>query len=849
MSPPLLRRLPPPGAVTTDAIFTAFLDFVAEKGLSLYPAQEDALLEILAGKNVVLNTPTGSGKSLVAAAMHFKAMSEGKRSFYTCPIKALVSERFFALCADFGAENVGMLTGDASVNRDAPIICCTAEILANIALREGARADVDAVVMDEFHYYGDRDRGVAWQVPMLTLPQATFLLMSATLGPTEKFEAALTALNGRPTVLVQSSERPVPLEFEYRETPLHETLQDLVTAGRAPIYLVHFTQRAAAETAQDLLSVDFCTREEKRAIADELGHVRFDSPYGKEVQRFVRHGVGLHHAGLLPRYRLTVEKLAQRGLLKVICGTDTLGVGVNVPIRTVLFTQLCKFDGEKTTILAVRDFLQISGRAGRKGFDERGYVVAQAPEHVIENLGLERKAEKDPSKKRKLVKKKPPERGYVHWDRKTFERLTTSPPEPLVSRFDVSHGMLLNVLSRPERGCQTMKSLVRECHEAPAQKHTVARRAIGLFRSLVEAGVIELVRGGVKVNAELQVDFSLNQSLSLYLIDTVERLDRQSPDYPGELLSVVEAILEQPDIILRKQVDKLKSIAMAEMKQAGIEFDERIAKLDLIDYPKPGAEGIYATFNAFAKQHPWVAGLGVHPKSVAREMYEAFQSFSEYIKDYELQRSEGLLLRYLTEVYKVLVQTVPDLAKTEEVDEMIAYFGELVRGVDSSLLAEWERMRDLALSSVDEHAGDAATPEPTRPRDFTRDDEKAFVVSIRNEVFRLVRALATRDHALAAELAGPDWDPKTIEEAMRPFWAEHRGLRLDPAARATAHTRIVREPESVRVTQTLLATAREALPGEEAQESADDWVVECTVDLAASREAHRAVLRVERIGT
>src|SRR5689334_17676330 len=227
---------------------------------------------------------TVTGVQTCALPIYFLAMAERRRSFYTCPIKALVSEKFFALCEDFGPEYVGMMTGDATVNHDAPIICCTAEILASIALREGDRADVDYVVMDEFHYYADRERGVAWQIPLLTLPQARFLLMSATLGPTERFEKALTDLTGADTAVVTSAERPVPLDFEYRESPLHETLQDLIRRERAPVYLVNFTQRSAAEEAQSLMSVDFCSKDEKKAIAAALVGTRFDSPYGKEVQ-------------------------------------------------------------------------------------------------------------------------------------------------------------------------------------------------------------------------------------------------------------------------------------------------------------------------------------------------------------------------------------------------------------------------------------------------------------------------------------------------------------------------------------------------------------------------------------
>jgi superfamily II RNA helicase len=476
--------------ISNDLLLEKFLDYTAGRRLQLYPAQENAILELFDDKNVILNTPTGSGKSLIATALHFQAVAKGRRSIYTCPIKALVNEKFMALCREFGPDNVGLITGDASVNRDAPILCCTAEILANIALREGAAANVRDVVMDEFHYYADRERGVAWQVPLLTLTQARFLLMSATLGDTTFFEEEITKLTKRATVTVSSTDRPVPLAFEYSELPLAKTLETLVAGGRAPVYVVHFTQLEAAQSAQDFTSINVCSRDEKAAIANTLEHFKFISPYGPEIKKWLRHGIGLHHAGLLPKYRVLVEQLAQKGLLKVICGTDTLGVGINVPIRTVMFTRLCKFDGQKTGILSARDFHQISGRAGRKGFDDRGWVVAQAPQHVIENLKLVEKSARDG---KKSVKRQPPEKNFVNWDKNTFARLMMAPPERLQSRFQVTHGMLLNVLSRDGDGCHAMQKLIRDCHETPKQKKAHSQRAWQLFRSLLDQKIVEFI--------------------------------------------------------------------------------------------------------------------------------------------------------------------------------------------------------------------------------------------------------------------------------------------------------------------------------------------------------------------
>ena len=350
-----------------EEILDFFLNWVNERGIELYPAQETAVLELFEGKNVILKTPTGSGKSLVATAMLLDAVAGKRKAVYTCPIKALVNEKWLDLCKTFGPDLVGLSTGDATVNSGAPILCCTAEILANMALRDGEQCEIRDVVMDEFHYYSDRDRGSAWQIPLLILPNTRFLLMSATLGKTDFFEKSLTSLNKLETVAVEETIRPVPLEFTYSIELLPITIQDIVDQGKAPVYVVHFAQAEAATNAQSFTSLKLLNKEERALMKKEMKDFRFTSPHGPDIKRWLFQGIGIHHAGLLPKYRILIESLAQKGLLKIICGTDTLGVGVNVPIRTVLFTKLCKYDGLKTAILSNRDFMQISGRAGRKG--------------------------------------------------------------------------------------------------------------------------------------------------------------------------------------------------------------------------------------------------------------------------------------------------------------------------------------------------------------------------------------------------------------------------------------------------------------------------------------------------
>ncbi len=844
----LAERIPPRPGTPPAELLELFLGHVSDVGLTLYPAQEQAILELFSGNNVVLATPTGSGKSLVALALHFLALSEGKRSFYTAPVKALVSEKFFALCRDFGPDRVGMITGDGAVNRDAPIVCSTAEILSNVALREGKDAAADCVVIDEFHYYADKERGVAWQIPLLVLERTQFLLMSATMGPTEFFERAITRLTRRPTITVRASERPVPLYFEYRETSIHETIIETVGAGRAPIYVVNFTQRSAAEVAQDLMSLDFITKERKRTIGEELARVRFDTPFGKEMKRFLAHGIGLHHAGLLPKYRLLVEKLAQRGLLAVVSGTDTLGVGVNIPIRTVLFTKLCKYDGEKTAVLTVRDFQQIAGRAGRKGFDDQGHVMAQAPEHAIENRRLEQKAAGDPVKLKRIVRKRPPEKGYVHWDRATFDRLSTSQPEPLSSRFRVSHGMVLNLLGRPDGGCRDLARIVFRSHERLPQRRAFGREARSMFESLVEAGIVEVDAEGRRpvVQVALQEDFSLHHALSLWLVDTVERLDRESTSYALDVLTLVESILEEPEFILRQQLDALKRVKLGELKAAGVEYEQRIEELEKLEHPKPLREFVYETFNAIAALHPWDRGDNVRPKSIAREMLERFMDFNEYVREYELGRAEGTLLRYLSDVYKALVQTVPDFAKTPEVEDAEVFLRAMIRAVDSSLLDEWERMRSGGIES----AQTGVEQERAIGEGDVTVDEAAFMVLVRNALAKVLRALARKDWASAAEavaVSGPDgqpgddrerrpWSADRFAHALASFFEVHAEIRTDPAARAPALLGIEK-----------LTDRWEAVHVISDGDDDNDWALYCWIDLEASAREARAVVRMRDV--
>ncbi len=833
------KVLTPPSPVDPGSLFDRFGQWATDRGIVLYPHQEEALLEIVSDANVIVGTPTGSGKTLIAVAALFTGLSTGRRAYYTAPIKALVSERFFELTDVFGPANVGMITGDSSVNAAAPIICCTAEILASVALRGGATADPGIVVMDEFHYYGDRQRGWAWQVPLLELPAAQFILMSATLGDVRFFARDLTERTSRPTTLITGVERPVPLAFSYVTVPLQETLEDLLATGRAPVYIVHFTQAAALERAQALTSITVATRAERDQIAELIGDFRFSPGFGRTLARLVRHGIGVHHAGMLPKYRRLVEKLSQSGFLKVICGTDTLGVGINVPIRTVLFTGLAKYDGHRTRLLSAREFHQIAGRAGRAGFDVAGDVVVLAPEHVIDNERAVSKAGDDAAKKRKVVRRKAPD-GFVSWNEATFERLVAAEPEPLGSHFRVNHAMLLGVLSRPGDAFSGMRRLIETSHDPRPRQLRHALRALAIGKALLAAGiVVRLTQPDAEgrrfqLTADLQLDFALDQPLSPLALAALDLLDKQSAEYPLDVVSLIEATLEGPGPVLSAQRFKARGEAVAAMKSDGLEYEERMALLDEVDYPKPLADLVEVAFQSYRAGHPWVAEYQPEPKSVVRDLYERAMNFSEYVAFYQLQRSEGVVLRYLADAYRAMRRTVPQDARTDELSDLISWLGELVRGVDSSLLDEWE-----ALAHPDDigPGGEVVIRPPTAARGVSA-NVRAFTIMVRNALFRRVELLSLGRYDTLGEMDGAaGWDTERWREAIEPYWAEYDDIGTGPTARSAGLIAIARGTTAWTVRQTF-----------DDPDGDRDWGISADVDLEASDLVGEPVLRIVDVG-
>ncbi|RFA21785.1 DEAD/DEAH box helicase [Subtercola boreus] len=845
-----LPDLPEPDQMADpDDLFERFTEYTASRGLTLYPAQEEAIIEIVSGQNVILSTPTGTGKSLVAVAAHFAAIADGRRTFYTAPIKALVSEKFFALVEIFGAANVGMVTGDSSVNGDAPIICCTAEILANIALRHGADAPVDQVVMDEFHFYSDPERGWAWQVPLLTLPRVQFILMSATLGDVSWLTKDLTRRTNRGTAVVTGVERPVPLNYYYATTPVHETVEDLLKTGQAPVYIVHFSQLAALERAQALSSIRIVSREQRDEIADAIGDFRFTTNFGRTLSRLIRAGIGVHHAGMLPKYRRLVEQLAQRGLLRVICGTDTLGVGINVPIRTVLLTALTKFDGTRMRQLTAREFHQIAGRAGRAGYDTAGTVVSQAPEHETENARLIAKAGDDPKKLKKVVKKRAPE-GFVSWGEPSFNRLINAEPETLTSSMQINHAMLLNIIGRPagEGGFSdafsATRALLEDNHEPRHRKLELERQALAIYRTLRTAEIVEQLppdatgRVGIRLTVDLQPNFALNQPLSPFALAAFELINLDAPTYALDLISVIEATLDDPRPVLSAQQFQAKGEAVASMKAEGIEYDQRMELLEQITHPKPLEELLDAAFEIYRASQPWVGDFELSPKTVVRDMYERAMTFNDYIGYYKLNRSEGLVLRYFSDAFKAARSTIPDEAKSEDLIDLIEWLGELVRQVDSSLLDEWEELTNP--TEVQGEADDIAAQGrgvtavlPPAPHSVVS-NPRAFRILVRNELFKRVQLAALDRVDDLGELDAPLGFSRTAwAEALDGYYGEYDSIGTGGAARSASLLTIDERRDVWVVRQTF-----------DDPDGDHDWGIDAEVDLTASTAEGVAIIHV-----
>lgn len=861
-----------------------YSSWVQSQGITLWPHQEEALLDLASNEHVILGTPTGSGKSLVAVGMCYFACTQNKTIYYTAPIKALVSEKFFYLVKLFGKDLVGMITGDCVINSEAPIICCTAEILAQDALRWETDSDIKLVCMDEFHYFGDKDRGWAWQVPLLVLKDTQFLLMSATLGDTTALAQKLKSLTQRDVSTITNAPRPVPLSYSYSTLSLEASVELIMQQRGVPVYIVCFAQSEAQKSAAALASFGISNKEEREEIKKELAGFNFSTAYGKELKRLLLCGVGVHHAGMLPRYRLLVERLAQKGLLPVICGTDTLGVGINVPIHTVVLRALAKYDGRRMRILNSREFHQITGRAGRSGFDTEGVVVSLATPYEIERLRARAKAANDPKKLKRIKVPKPPE-GYVGWSEHTFQKLIESEPEALTPRLKITHAMVLAEVMHGGAAYARLHALIKNSFQTAEEQQKLIHACQEIFATLMDAGVIvreeatgadaqpgndtaavqpaagttsdTAATAAADTNAttaavqpaattaadtwenasytlakDIPSDFALDQMLAPFVIAACELIDRESPNYALDIVSLVEASLENPPQIMKALVKEAKNKALAEMKMEGIDYEERMERLENVSYEKPLKELIDAAYTRYCAEVPWAKDFQLYPKSIVRAMLESANDFKGYVQKISISRSEGTLLRYLSDAWRVLAKTIPQEFINDDLERIISWLHMLIRTTDSSLLDEWE-MDSLT----------AKTPQTPRvgPAQIV-EDPHGLEIMIHNALFKRVLLASKNDSAALGKLDEPfGFYERKWRSVLDEFFEAHEALYINQDARSKRYFSVDTREEK---TQHLWHAHISFLDAE----GDIDFGISADVDLDATKTAGEVIFMHYRAG-
>lgn len=852
-----------------------YSSWVQSQGITLWPHQEEALLDLASNEHVILGTPTGSGKSLVAVGMCYFACTQNKTIYYTAPIKALVSEKFFYLVKLFGKDLVGMITGDCVINSEAPIICCTAEILAQDALRWETDSDIKLVCMDEFHYFGDKDRGWAWQVPLLVLKDTQFLLMSATLGDTTALAQKLKSLTQRDVSTITNAPRPVPLSYSYSTLSLEASVELIMQQRGVPVYIVCFAQSEAQKSAAALASFGISNKEEREEIKKELAGFNFSTAYGKELKRLLLCGVGVHHAGMLPRYRLLVERLAQKGLLPVICGTDTLGVGINVPIHTVVLRALAKYDGRRMRILNSREFHQITGRAGRSGFDTEGVVVSLATPYEIERLRARAKAANDPKKLKRIKVPKPPE-GYVGWSEHTFQKLIESEPEALTPRLKITHAMVLAEVMHGGAAYARLHALIKNSFQTAEEQEKLIHACQEIFATLMDAGVI--VRGEATgaaaqpgddtagdqpaagttsdtaattagdTNAttaadtwenasytlakDIPSDFALDQMLAPFVIAACELIDRESPNYALDIVSLVEASLENPPQIMKALVKEAKNKALAEMKMEGIDYEERMERLENVSYEKPLKELIDAAYTRYCAEVPWAKDFQLYPKSIVRAMLESANDFKGYVQKISISRSEGTLLRYLSDAWRVLAKTIPQEFINDDLERIISWLHMLIRTTDSSLLDEWEMDSLTAKAPQTPRVGPAQIVE----------DPHGLEIMIHNALFKRVLLASKNDSAALGKLDEPfGFYERKWRSVLDEFFEAHEALYINQDARSKRYFSVDTREEK---TQHLWHAHISFLDAE----GDIDFGISADVDLDATKTAGEVIFMHYRAG-
>ncbi len=678
--------------VSAADIELAFYEkFLWGRGIEPYPVQEQAIRHIVAGTSVLVTVPTGTGKTLMAKAALQAAVMRGERAIYTTPLRALTEEKYRELCADFGDENVGFATGDYKVNREAPIQVEVAEILWNRVVGDKSVCPAEVVVMDEGHYFNDPERGYVWEQSIIGLdPRSQLVILSATVGRPDRFCQWASLTRRVPMELVESRERKVPLVHDFREEPLIDTVRELAHKGDVPAIVFVFGREQCFEVARLLKSCRrFTTDEEKAKVEALCDEALLPGGVANELRPLFSHGIGIHHAGILPRYKQLVEQLALERLIKFVVSTETIAAGINLPARTVVFPSLRKFIKNEPRMVTAAEYHQMAGRAGRPQFDDRGLAITLAPEEIVSELKKElRDAAKRPAydegKVRKSVYNKArseaQRKGDIIWTPESHAELVRGEPAELRSKTKITTEQVLAIglpdlatTALPGAGFVAPKKTELAERMAEAEASLPPSMRLDIVTMIDNLLLEDRERRGLhKTLAQLVDNLRAIEVIDQHGTQVAGMMIRQLQGMDGlfiwyalynhdldyvELRQLVEFLVDH-DIIQRqldrKEEDKKREWVKARLRELRLEnpqltWDDVVAEWER-EHPRPltKVEEVFQAFSA-AVPHPELHG-GKKPKNVWATMEDSGMSFLEFVAAEGLQHEEGNLFSYLVRV-------------------------------------------------------------------------------------------------------------------------------------------------------------------------------------------------------
>ncbi len=679
--------------------------FFFSRDLEPYPVQEKAIEKIVAGESVLVTVPTGTGKTLMAKAGIWKALARGETAIYTTPLRALTEEKYRELCDDFGADKVGFATGDYKVNPDAPVQVIVAEILWNKIYGDRVHAPADVVIMDEGHYFNDPERGHVWEQSIIGLDaRSQLVILSATVGDAEQFCNWVYSCRRVELALVQSNERKIPLYHQYRESYLIEVARDLFQKGECPTIIFTFGRELCFERARLLKSCSrFTTDEERARIAEVAEATLLDRGISKELKPLLLHGIGIHHAGILPKYKQMVERLTLERLIKFVVSTETISAGINLPAKRVIFPEMRKYIQGKARLLNSAEYHQMAGRAGRPQFDTDGVAIALAPEAVVQTIRKEMKdAQKgrftvDENKVRRTAysraKAEAQKDGDVTWDEEAFNRVVAGKPAPLRSQTKITAEQILAIglpdLTEEQLGPTeapapppesdlppslhlNIKTVIDNLLLSDHDKVGAQKRLAQVTDNLRALGIVD--EHGRQVAGQV-----VNQLRGIDGLFVFFALRKQDLGYP-ELRELVEFLVDHEVVwkLLQRKVDDKKRewiknrLRERRREEPQVSWEDVEAEYEQ-KFPRElsPVEQIHADFLA-AVPHPELHG-GKKRKVIWAAMEEAQLGFFEFVEREDLAAEEGNLFSYLARVMKCarMLRQATGLGEFETVERAV----------------------------------------------------------------------------------------------------------------------------------------------------------------------------------